>query len=56
MESTRQREIAGIIEASRTTNCDKLFIITKEEEEVITVANKQIQIVPAWKWLLQVGE
>lgn len=52
-ENTRNREIHGIIEASLTTGCDNLLIITKEEEEVISIEGKQIHVLPAWKWLLK---
>ncbi|MEA4979156.1 MAG: ATP-binding protein [Petrimonas sp.] len=52
-ENTREREIAGILEASLSTRCDNLFIVTKDEESVITREGKQINVLPAWKWLLQ---
>ena len=51
-ENTREREVNGILEVSRVTGCDKLFIITKEEECLMEVEGKQIQVLPAWKWLL----
>ena len=51
-EDTREREVAGILEASFATCCDNLLIVTKEEEGVITREGKQINVVPAWKWLL----
>lgn len=51
-ENTREREVNGILEASQITGCDKLFIITKEEECLIEVEGKEIQVLPAWKWLL----
>ena len=51
-ENTREREVNGLLEASQITGCDKLFIITKEEECLMEVEGKQIQVLPAWKWLL----
>lgn len=51
-QDTREREVAGILEASLATCCDNLLIVTKEEEGVITREGKQINVVPAWKWLL----
>ncbi len=51
-ESTREREVAGILEASVATGCDNLLIVTKDEEATITRGDKQIVIAPAWKWLL----
>ena len=49
---TRNRELKGLLEASRVTGCDDLIIITYEEEGIIESAGKQVMIVPAWKWLL----
>ncbi len=49
---TRNREIAGLIEASNTTNCNKLSIITAETEDEIVVEDRNIRVIPAWKWLL----
>ena len=51
-ESTRQREINGIIEASRATSCRNLFIITADSEEQITADGMTVNVVAAWKWLL----
>ena len=52
-EITCEREIRGVLEAARATRCDNLFIVTKDEERIISRESKQINIVPAWKWLLQ---
>ena len=43
----------GILEASTATGCDNLLIVTKDEEKIITREGKQINVVSAWKWLLQ---
>ena len=50
---TRQREIDGIIEASKMTQCDNLFIITHDNEDIIIQNGKTINIVPAWKWMME---
>lgn len=50
---TRQREVAGLIEASEVTGCDKLTIITVDEETTINETDKTIHVIPAWKRLLQ---
>ncbi len=52
-ENTCEREIKGILEASTVTGCDNLLIVTKDEEKIITREGKQINVVSAWKWLLQ---
>lgn len=49
---TREREIKGLLEASATTGCDNLLIITRDEESRLEKEGKAIQVTPAWKWLL----
>jgi predicted AAA+ superfamily ATPase len=49
---TRQREIAGLLEASKATSCDRLTIITANDEEDIEADDKLIKVIPAWKWSL----
>lgn len=51
-EHTREREINGILEASKATNCDKLTIVTIDEETILERKGKTINVVPAWKWVL----
>lgn len=51
-ENTRTKEVNGILEASQVTGCNKLFILTKEEENLIEIEGKQIHVLPVWKWLL----
>ena len=50
---TMQREIDGIIEASKVTQCDNLFIITHDNEDIIIQEGKTISIIPAWKWMMK---
>lgn len=50
---TRQREMEGIIEASRMTKCDNLFIITHDNEDTIIQDGKTINMIPAWKWMME---
>lgn len=52
-ESTREREIAGILEASFATGGDSLLILTNGEETTLTREGKQIDVMPVWKWLLR---
>ena len=51
-KETRDREINGILEASRATDCNNMLIITHNEEETITIEDKTISVIPAWKWML----
>lgn len=54
-DETRKREIKGLLEASSVTGCDNLLIITDDEEKNIEVDGKKVNVVPAWKWLLNKG-
>ena len=51
-QDTLKREVKGLLEASKVTNCDNLWIINKEEEKTIIIEEKTINIVPAWKWMI----
>ncbi|MDE6770458.1 MAG: ATP-binding protein [Muribaculaceae bacterium] len=51
--ATRNREIRGLLEASKITGCPNLYIITSEQQEEIALDNNIIiHVLPAWKWLL----
>lgn len=34
-------------------DCERLLILTNDEERTLTVAEKVISVIPLWKWLLQ---
>ena len=51
-EKTRKRELRGLLVASKETKCDNLYLITDFHRENISVEGKQIQIIPAYDWLL----
>jgi len=52
-EKTRKREIENMIKALKKLGKRKGEIITWEQEEKIKINNKEIKIIPAYKWLLQ---
>jgi predicted AAA+ superfamily ATPase len=53
-EETRRREIDGLKEASKVTDCKNMLIITADEsDEITTPEGLTITVVPAWRWLLQ---
>lgn len=52
-ESTRRREIAGIIEANKETGCHNLTIITLDTaENISTPDGLTIRVIPAWRYIL----
>ena len=46
------REIRSLIKASNLLNCNDLKIITWDLEDKIIKDNKEIKLIPLWKWLL----
>ena len=52
-KSTFERETEGLIEASKKLNCTNLTIITSDFEQQIELEGLQINIVAAWKAMLQ---
>ena len=52
-KSTYDREVAGLIEASKALTCMNLIIITSDFEQQIEVEEREVRIIPAWKLMLQ---
>ena len=50
-EDTRKREIDGIKEAAKGTNCNKLTIVTREQKETIEEDGCRIEVVGIEEWL-----
>jgi predicted AAA+ superfamily ATPase len=50
---TRKREINGLLQIAKRQDIDKYLIITKDEEEIINENGIEIQVIPVWKWLLE---
>lgn len=51
-EKTKQREINGLLDALRTYNLPAGIILTLDEEATISIEEKEIRVIPLWKWLL----
>ncbi len=49
---TREREIAGLLEALEHYHLQEGWIFTMYEEETIAVEQYQIYVIPVWKWLI----
>ena len=50
--SVRSREINGLQEAMLQYDLNNGLIITEDEEEIISINELTIQVIPVWKWLL----
>jgi uncharacterized protein len=51
-EETRQREIAGLIEAMKSYNLSEGIILTENEQNTLEIEGWRILVIPIWKWLL----
>lgn len=49
---TRKREIDSLVQASNTTHCKNLYLITDNERDTVIVDGCKIEIIPAYEWLL----
>ena len=52
-ETTRGREIEGMLNASKETGCKDMTIVTSDQEYTISEDGNTIKVVPAWRWLLE---
>ncbi len=51
-ETTKKREIGGLLEAMMFFKLDFGYILTMAEENIIKIDAKTISIIPAWKWMV----
>lgn len=49
---TFDREVGALLKLSSVLECNKLIIITRDNEQTLEIDNKTIEVIPAWKWLL----
>ncbi len=52
--TTKDREVDALIKLDKLENLSQMTIVTLDEEDTITLPNgKTIEVVPAWKWMLE---
>ncbi|MDR1160938.1 MAG: ATP-binding protein [Tannerellaceae bacterium] len=51
-DGTFDREVDALVKLSGVLACRKLLIITRNSEQTIEINNKTIEVIPVWKWLL----
>lgn len=49
---TSKRELSAIIKAGEELKCNRLTVITWDNQGVETLKNKQVSFLPLWRWLL----
>ncbi len=51
---TKEREVGALIKLDKMENFKRMVIVTLDEEDSISISNgKIIEVIPAWKWLLE---
>ena len=48
-----KREVDALVEASLELNCPNLVVITWDKEEQIEMNQLTINLIPAYRWLIQ---
>jgi len=50
---TKERELQGLIKASKELNCNNLILINWDKDKEEKFKGKKIKFIPLWKWLLE---
>lgn len=53
-QGTFDREIDALLKLPKVVECKKLMIITRDTEQKLEINNKTIEVIPVWKWLLNI--
>lgn len=51
-QKVKDREIKALTDAKYELNPEQFIILTEDEEGVETVADKEVKIIPLWKWFI----
>lgn len=51
-DGTLKREVDALIKLPKVLECKKLMIITRDSEQILEIDDKTIEVIPVWKWLL----
>lgn len=53
-DGTIDREVGALLKLQSVLECKKLMILTRDNEQKLVVDNKTIEVIPIWKWLLNI--
>ena len=56
LDDIEQREFRALVKAGNELNCNELYIITWDFEGEKSIKGKKIQLIPLWKWLLEIDK
>lgn len=51
-DGTFERETSALLKLSNVLECKKLMVITRDSEQILEIDHKVIEVIPVWKWLL----
>jgi len=51
-DGTFDREVKALLKITDILECNKLLIITRDAERTLEINGKTIEVIPVWKWLL----
>jgi predicted AAA+ superfamily ATPase len=51
-DGTLDREVSALLKISKVLKCNKLLIITRDEEKLLKYDDKKIEVIPVWKLFL----
>lgn len=51
-DGTIDREVGALLKLSDVLECSRLLIVTRDSEKTWEIDNKTIEVIPVWKWLL----
>ena len=49
---TFDREVKSLLKITEVLECRHLFIITRDTERMLEIKGRKIEVIPVWKWLL----
>jgi len=49
---TFDREVKALLKITEVLECRHLLIITRDAEQMLEIGGKKIEVIPIWKWLL----
>ncbi|MFA5961792.1 MAG: ATP-binding protein [Parcubacteria group bacterium] len=50
---TKERELSALVKSSKELNCNKLVVVTWDEDGEEVYKDRKIQFIPLWRWLLE---
>ena len=53
---TYEREVGGLRKFLKAYPEYQGYVITRDEENELTIGDKTIQVIPVWKWLLHLPD